>query len=87
MSLDVRTDGAAVECPTCLAKFGGMDFCPWDGSELRPLADADPAAVAFYAAIKVSDADGAELRVAAHYATDRELEECGYHDSNVRSSL
>ena len=46
-----RTDGAAVQCPTCLAKFGGMTVCPWDGSPLIPLPDADPTAVAFYNAI------------------------------------
>ena len=47
----MRTDGAAVQCPTCLAKFGGMTKCPWDGSTLIPLPDADPTAVAFYNAI------------------------------------
>lgn len=46
-----RTDGAAVECPTCGAKFGGMKECPWDGATLTPLADADPDAIAFYEAI------------------------------------
>lgn len=46
-----RTDGAAVFCPTCGACFGGMSRCPWDGAELLPLDDADPTAVAFYAAI------------------------------------
>lgn len=47
-----RTDGAAVQCPTCLAKFGGMTVCPWDGADLIPLADADPVALAFYEAIR-----------------------------------
>jgi hypothetical protein len=46
-----RTDGAAVQCPACLARFGGMIRCPWDGATLIPLPDADPTAVAFYNAI------------------------------------
>lgn len=46
-----RTDGAAVYCPTCDAKFGGMSVCPWDGAVLLPLPDADPTALAFYAAL------------------------------------
>lgn len=50
-----RTDGAAVECPICGAKFGGMINCPWDDTELTPLEDADPTAVAFYKAIRVCD--------------------------------
>ena len=48
----VRTDGAAVYCPTCEAKFGGMTRCPWDDTELLSLEDADPTAVAFYEAIR-----------------------------------
>lgn len=47
-----RTDGAAVTCPECGANFGGMVECPWDGTTLTPLADADPTAVAFYKAIR-----------------------------------
>lgn len=47
----MRTDGAAVECPTCGAKFGGMIRCPWDNAKLVPLPDADPVAIAFYQAI------------------------------------
>jgi hypothetical protein len=47
-----RTDGSAVYCPECGAKFGGMTYCPWDRSLLLPLADAHPTAVAFYAAIR-----------------------------------
>lgn len=50
-----RTDGAAVECPKCGAKFGGMTKCPWDGSVLVSLPDADPAAVAFYEALRASE--------------------------------
>jgi predicted RNA-binding Zn-ribbon protein involved in translation (DUF1610 family) len=46
-----RTDGAAVECSTCGARFGGMTRCPWDDTALVPLHDADPTAVAFYALI------------------------------------
>jgi hypothetical protein len=49
---ETRSDGAAVQCPICLAKFGGMTVCPWDGAKLEPLADADPTALAFYAAIR-----------------------------------
>lgn len=48
-----RTDGAAVECPECHAKFGGMVECPWCEVPLVPLPDADPAAIAFYHAIGV----------------------------------
>ena len=47
-----RTDGAAVKCPTCGAVFGGMSLCPWDGSILVALPDADPLALAFYQAIE-----------------------------------
>lgn len=43
-----RDDGAAMQCPACLATFGGMLTCPWDGSTLIPLTDSDPNAVAFY---------------------------------------
>lgn len=50
-----RTDGAAVYCPTCGAKFGGMRRCPWDDALLLPLADADPTAVAFYAALAAEE--------------------------------
>jgi hypothetical protein len=50
-----RSDGAAVQCPVCLAKFGGMTRCPWDGSDLIPLPDADPTAVAFYAALAAAE--------------------------------
>lgn len=52
-----RSDGAAVQCPTCLAKFGGMVRCPWDGATLIPLPDADPVAVAFYNATLPNDDD------------------------------
>lgn len=48
---ETRTDGAAVECPVCGHKFGGMTTCPWDGADLVPLPDADPVAVAFYEAL------------------------------------
>lgn len=48
MAVRYRTDGAAVECPTCGAKFGGMQKCPWDGATLIQLLDADPLAVALY---------------------------------------
>lgn len=50
-AMPVRTDGSAVECPECGAQFGGMSVCPWDGSKLVPLPNADPTAVAFYEAI------------------------------------
>jgi hypothetical protein len=50
-----RTDGAAVECPLCHAKFGGMKWCPFDGALLRPLPDADPTALAFYEALAESE--------------------------------
>lgn len=51
--LMARQDGAAVYCPVCEAKFGGMTTCPWDGATLLPLPDADPTAGAFYRAIGV----------------------------------
>jgi len=50
-----RTDGATVQCPTCHAKFGGMDTCPRDGAKLVPLPDADPMTVAFSAAVGEED--------------------------------
>lgn len=50
-----RTDGAAVECPVCHARFGGMTECPFDGTKLVPLPDADPTALAFYEAIEGDD--------------------------------
>lgn len=51
-----RTDGAAVECPECDAKFGAMVHCPFDGAKLTPLADASPIAVAFYEALRKQEA-------------------------------
>lgn len=54
-----RTDGAAVRCPECGHEFGGMTLCPWDGSVLEALEDADPIAVAFYEALAEAEADPA----------------------------
>lgn len=54
-----RSDGAAVQCPECLAKFGGMVKCPWCEVALIPLPDADPVAVAFYNATLPKDAEHA----------------------------
>lgn len=55
MVVRLRTDGAVVGCPECGAVFGGMDTCPWDGTKLNPLEDADSTALAFYAAIRGED--------------------------------
>lgn len=53
----MRTDGAAVFCPQCGAEFGGMTLCPWDGTVLEKLPDADPVAVAFYEALREEEAE------------------------------